>query len=789
MGVSAAVCRSSVFLRRLACASALAGVLALGVAWPSSHAFAQASAPEATLPGQLLLEADTLVYDNDANMITAAGNVRIAYEGKRIVARRVIYNRKTSRLFAVGEVQMVDVDGTVTYGDEVDISDDFRDGFVNALRIETTDETYFASESAERREGNVTTFHTGVYTACKPCEEEPETPALWRIKARTIIWDGKAKTIRFIRPRLELFGLPIAFFPAMTVPDHTVKRKSGFLFPQFRSGSGLGFGVSVPYYHVFSPSMDLTTTVTGFTRQGFLGEAEWRQRFNNGEYSIKAAGIYQMQPENFAANTVDRSATWRGMIGTKGRFQINPRWTFGWNVLAQSDKNFSYTYEINGYRDYYHRSELYLTGLSGRNYFDLRAFRFQIQERALTGSNEVQPWVLPSFDYSYTPDEPVLGGELSFNVNVQGLHRDRLANLAAVPDPDFGPDRNISGLQGNSARLTAEAEWKRSFIAPGGLVLTPSLHGRGDAIYSDLSASSLAAINLKQWQGAPVDTDIRSAYYRAMATAGLEVRWPVLFSTASATHVLEPIGQIFARPDEPFAGTIGIPNEDAQSMVFDASSLFERDKFSGYDRMEGGVRANLGIRYTGAFGNGWSAHGLFGQSYHLAGVNSFASPDLVNAGAYSGLETDVSDYVGQIGLTSPRGLSLAVGARFDEKTWETRRLDASVASPIGKRVSVSARYSYIEAQPLYGFARDRHEVTLTGTAKVAEYWRVFGSATYDFESSKLLRNSIGFAYDDECFSFALTASQSRLPTTSEVSNSIGFRFSMRTIGDFGTTVD
>src|SRR5690606_41028964 len=98
-----------------------------------------------------------------------------------------------------------------------------------------------------------------------------------------------------------------------------------------------------------------------------------------------------------------------------------------------------------------------------------------------------------------------------------------------------------------------------------------------------------------------VASDVRSAYYRTMATAGLEARWPVLFSTTSATHILEPMGQTLARPNEPFGSTVGIPNEDAQRLVFDATNLFRRDKFSGYDRIEGGVRANLGIRYSGAF--------------------------------------------------------------------------------------------------------------------------------------------------------------------------------------------
>ncbi|MGO7704583.1 LPS assembly protein LptD, partial [Rhizobium ruizarguesonis] len=85
------------------------------------------------------------------------------------------------------------------------------------------------------------------------------------------------------------------------------------------------------------------------------------------------------------------------------------------------------------------------------------------------------------------------------------------------------------------------------------------------------------------------------------------------------------------RPDEQLAGRL--PNEDAQIFVFDATSLFDRDKFSGYDRVEGGTRANVGIHYTGTFDSGYKLHGIFGQSYKIAGQNSFATDDLVNVGA------------------------------------------------------------------------------------------------------------------------------------------------------------
>ncbi len=763
--------------RRELCAAAGALTLALllGALSPTSVAAQaldelQASA-NISPNAQMLLEADELIYDNDGQTIAAVGAVRIDYDNNQLVARKVTYNQRTGRLFAEGNVEIVQPDGTRIYADKVDITDDFKDGFVNALRVETTDNTRFAAESAERTAGKVTTFNQGVYTACEPCKDNPDKPPLWQIKAKRIIWNGEKKTVRFERARLEFFGYPLAFFPVFEIPDPTVKRKTGFLIPGASYKSALGLGVKIPFYLALSPHYDLTLNGTGYHKQGFLTEAEWRQKFDTGDYSIKVAGIRQLNPEEFNLGTVDRAAETRWMVGSKGRFQINPRWVFGWDLLAQSDKNFSYMYGLSDYSTYLQRNDIYLTGLSGRNYFDLHLMKFSLQEQtaSATGSSDPrQPWVLPLLDYSWYAPNPVLGGELSFTLNGQGIRRYQRDFLTA--------SNSLPGVEGASGRFTGELEWKRTFIAPGGLAVTPLLALRQDATFVDLEGNS-----------AFLDTATisRTEAYRTMATAGVELRWPILFSSTSATHILEPMAQFFVRNNERFAGQL--PNEDAQSMVFDATTLFERDKFSGFDRMEGGTRVNLGLRYSGSFNNGWSAHALFGQSYHLGGINPFASADVVNAGAFSGLESDVSDYVAMLGASNNRGLTFAARGRFDEESFEMRRGELEV-SFAGTPVSVSGRYTFIQAQPLYGFPDDRHEIGGTASAKLETNWRVFGSATYDIVSKTLVKDSIGFAYDDECFSYSLTGTETRSSTNpdAEPKRSIGFFVSLRTIGDFGT---
>ncbi|MGU3574848.1 LPS-assembly protein LptD [Brucellaceae bacterium C25G] len=718
---------------------------------------------------RMLLQADELVYDRDVQTVVAQGAVQIEYDGNRLVADKVTYNQKTNRMTASGNVQIVEKDGNTIYTDEIDVTDDFRDGFVNGLRVETTDDTRFIAESAERSGGEITTFNNGIYTACQACEKNPDRPVLWQIKAQKIIWNGARKTVRFERGQFELFGMPLAFLPAFEIADPSVKRKSGFLFPGFAYKDKLGFGVKASYFWNLAPNYDLTVSTTGYTQQGFLTEAEWRHRLESGSYNLRVAGIHQLNPDKFNSNTTDSTNTNRGMIASKGDFAINTRWQYGWDVMAQSDKNFSRTYDIEGYSSQTQTSKIYLKGLGERSHFDLNFYRFDVQEDKLSSNkSEVsskQPWVFPSLDYLYVAPDPVYGGEFTVTNNLQVLYRKNQYDSGTRGQANY----RVPGVSGTNARFTTEAEWKRSFITEQGLVITPLLALRGDAI--GVNSNSIDVT--------------RSQAFRGMATAGMEVRWPILFSSTSSTHIIEPTAQIFVRNNEPYAGEM--PNEDAQSFVFDATNLFTRDKFSGYDRVEGGTRANLGFRYSGNLNNGWAVYGLAGQSFQLGGLNSFATHDFVNAGAESGLQNRTSDYVAMLGLSNGEGFNLAVRGRFDRKTVSLKRGEIEAVQSWSK-LTVSTRYAYIAPQPDYGYTRERQELALSASAKLNDNWRVFGGGTYELVSNTLVRASAGLAYDDECFSYSMVYSQTRNPppsTETKPSHKIGFNITFRTLGDFG----
>ena len=89
-----------------------------------------------------------------------------------------------------------------------------------------------------RRGGNTTVFTNGRFT---PCKTNDGMPPLWCISAATVIHDQQAATITYQDAQFELFGVPVLYTPYFEHADPSVKRKSGFLMPEFASSSTLGY--------------------------------------------------------------------------------------------------------------------------------------------------------------------------------------------------------------------------------------------------------------------------------------------------------------------------------------------------------------------------------------------------------------------------------------------------------------------------------------------------------------------------------------------------------------------
>jgi LPS-assembly protein len=756
---------------------------------------------------QMLVQAREINYDYNNNKVSAVGNVQIYYGGNTIEADRVIYDQKTKRLHAEGNVRLTEEGGKVTYGEIMDLSDDYRDGFVDSLRLDTPDQTRMAATRADRSAGNYTVFHNGVYTACQACKDDPKKPPLWQVKAARVIHDQTEKMMYFEDAQIEFFGTPLAWMPYFSAPDPTVKRKTGFLMPAIGSSSVFGQAVEIPYYWALAPDYDATFSPMITTKQGPLLQGEFRQRLQNGAYDIRLSGLKQFNKEYFAPTNPTVSAPgyrdYRGSVETSGQFSINKNWLWGWDGVLLSDKTYlqDYNPRLSAYHftDPYSQvqnsavSQLYLTGQGDRSFFDARTIYFlgfspfDVQAQI--------PIVHPVIDYNYIFDRPVIGGELSINSNFTSLSRSQ-ANFdairqAAVTTAAGGTNPCtqtadttqynaancvLRGVPGTYSRFSTEAKWRKSVTDKFGQIWTPFASVRADA-------ASLQTYNQPGVSNFVTTGD--SNLVRAMPTIGLEYRYPFISTHAWGTQTIEPIAQVIARPNETQIGSF--QNEDAQTLVFDDSNLFRVDKFSGYDRVEGGGRANYGANYTAQFNQGGFVNVLFGQSYQLFGQNSFAQASPTNTGLDSGLATRASDYVARASYQPNSTFKLTSRFRFAENDFTVQRAEYEVSANFN-RWSTSLLYGDYAAQPDIGYVNRRQGFLGTAAVKLDANWILRGSALYDVRNNQFTSNMIGVAYVDDCFILGLNyvTGYTYGSGAAVLNHTVMLQLSLRTLG--GTTV-
>ncbi len=755
---------------------------------------------------QMLVKADELNYDYSNNRVIALGRVQIYYSGTRLEADKVVYDQKTKRLRAEGNVWLRDADGKVITGDTLDLTDDFRDGFVDSLRLEGTDKTRFAAPRATRSPDQITVFESGVYTACEPCADDPRKPPKWQVKATRIIHDEVEKMIYFENARLEFFGIPMFWWPYMSAPDPSVQRKTGWLPPTFSTTGNYGLAVTTPYYWALAPNYDLTLTPTVTTKQGLLMQAEWRQRTETGSFNVKAAGIYQLDPQAFA----DRNGAnypgaikARGSLEGSGRFALNERWTWGWDALLVSDKTFFQDYGLQGYVTQNYNSfrnaisdtgtsQLYLTGRGDRSYFDARVM--YTLGLSLADSQSQLPVIHPVVDYVYVFGQPIMGGEVSVRTNLTSLTRESaefdaisrnaITNNLCAPttaDPAMKTPANclLRGIPGTYSRVSAEATWRRTIVDPIGQVFTPFV-----SLRADVASASI--------QGEPGVSSFvppgENTVARAMPTVGLEYRYPFIGVQSWGTQTIEPIAQLIARPSETNIGKL--PNEDAQSLIFDDSNLFKVNKFSGWDREEGGTRVNYGVQYTAQFNQGGTISALAGQSYHLFGTNSFAVADTANTGLDSGLQTQRSDYVARVSYQPDKTYMFTTRVRLDQETMAVQRAEVEGRANF-ERWSLSLLYGNYAAQPDIGFLARREGVLGSALLKVTPNWAVLGAARYDVTNAQFNQYRLGFGYIDDCLAISMSYITDYGYTYSPVTNNsiqaginhtVMLQMSLRTLG-------
>jgi LPS-assembly protein len=651
--------------------------------------------------------ADSVEYDREAGIVTATGHVEAWQNDHVLHADRVTFDRNTNVVAASGHVVLVEPDGQTIFSDYAELTQGMRDAVLRGMRGLLAENGKLVANGGRRTEGQINEASRGVYTTCDLCKGHPDDSPLWQIRARTITQDLQNHRIEYNDAFLDLYGVPVFYFPYFSHADPSVRRASGFLVPYAgQLSSEVGYAIGVPYYYVIDDTSDATITPLLGTKAQQLG-VEYRKRFNEGTLTVDGAiASDENKPE--------------GYVNAVGRFQYNDTWRYGFNLFPASSANYLRDFRIPGQNDILTDS-VYAEGFGVGAYARVDIRGYQTLNNSINQST--LPFVLPRYEYSFFGEPDALGGRTSVDFNTWNVVRQ---------------------LGTNDQRVGTSLNWDRPFAGNLGEIYKLTFH-------TDAAAYNANALN-DQPNYSTLDN---SDYARAEPTAALMVKWPFVRNGSFAgEQLIEPIVQLIGAPNTGSGANDKIPNEDSLDLEFTDANLFALNKFPGIDRLEGGMRANVGL-HSAWYVGGATLDGLVGQSYREHKDSTFP--------AGSGLTGNVSDIVSRLSFAPSSFFDITSRFRFDKSNMDVRYAEgiASIGRPI-LRISGGYLYTpndpyniYQQPAPTQGqyYYLPRNEISLNASSKISDRWSVSGFDRTDLELGKPVAAGATARYEDECLIF------------------------------------
>ena len=725
--------------------AALAAALAMSA---SPAALAQALEPQASTEqtDRVLLEADELVNDELAQTITAEGDVHVRYQGRTLRSDRLVYDLNSGVIRAIGNVEIVLEDGSVTYANEIEADEAMNVGAASELRARLGGTSTLAARAALRHGEGESELRNVIYTSCPICETG-DRPPTWSLRARRAIQDRESRTISYQGAVLEIAGVPVLYLPYMAHPDPTIERASGFLPPDIGRNRRLGTFYEQPYYWAISPSQDLTASVRVHGNVNPLIGLEYRKRFWSGELEIDTT-FTEEQLFDTDGNTFD-DQLFRYSAFAEGRFQINEDWHWGFGLERVYDDQYLRRYDIDGpgerrgpYIGHDTRliSQLYGVGQTRHSYTSVSFVGFQgLRE---TDTSDLLPVILPFAETEHVFLDPVLRGQVRMAVNTAVLLRE---------------DNDDTALfEGNDGRVSGTATWRKDMVFGPGMVFSPFAQGRGDLYHVETAE------------------DEYETFARALGLAGAEVSWPFMRPGERFDLIIEPV--VMAAYASNDAEDPRIVNEDSLAFELDDSNLFRPNAAPNYDLWEAGARVSAGVRATARARSGESASLLFGRRWRDEEATGFTDAN--------NLAGNTSDWVAAVQADLGSGFGAEARFRLEDETLDLQRIDLGVRASMG-RFTLATRYFGVD-ETLAPPDDPSQQVAAQLGVDLARGWRMQLGVTRDLDSDINLRQDIRAIYEDDCtfLEIAYTRNDTERGTIGP-DEGIQIRIGLRSLGVFG----
>ena len=663
--------------------------------------------------------ADEVIYDSDADIVTASGEVRMSRDGNYLAAKQVVWNRKTDEVRATGDIVLLTPEGDKLVGDEVVLTDQMHDAAVNNLLVVLESGGRIAAQRATRR-GQVTTLDNAIYSPCPVTTETgcPKRPS-WAITAARVIDDPSQNRVRFVGGRLQLFGVTLPLLPVFNISRGT-GGATGWLVPDISLSTKKGLEIALPYHWQIGPNRDLTLTPHVYTGVLPAFEAKYRELNSLGAFQIGGFLTYgTIDKVNPAVKSTRHGL--RGYFEANGKYQLTPEWSITSSLRVATDKTVTRRYDLTS--DDRLRNVINVERITPDSYITIAGWAFE-GLRAEDKQKKI-PIALPAMDARFRLND-IVGGTVELEANSLAILR-------------------IDGQ--DTQRAFARAEWNLKRLTPWGQQLTLTAYGRGDVYHTDETGETLV----------PIYRGIEGWHTRGIGALAADLQWPFIGPLMGGIQRVVPRVQLVLTPP---TSNFDIPNEDARSVDLEDSNLFALNRFPGYDRWEDSSRVTYGLDWSFERPN-FAVDSTIGQSVRFRkSLNIFPEG--------TGLNDPVSDIVGRTRIRYGRLIDITHRYRLDKSNFAVRRNEVDLT--VGTQQTY-AQIGYLklnrDIDPTIEDLRDKEELRVAGRVLFRRYWSIFGATVIDLtdrredplsvaDGFQPVRTRLGIQYEDDCLQLGVT---------------------------------
>ena len=292
---------------------------------------------------------------------------------------------------------------------------------------------------------NLKIINKGIFTSCK----KNKNCLPWFVKAEKITHDKKKKQLIYDNAVLNIYDIPVLYFPKFFHPDPTVKRQSGFLKPQFNNSNVLGDSLIVPYYNVLSDNKDYTLTTHAFNKNFIMLENEYRQvnQSSNLKLNFNYVNNYKSSIDNKNKNISSLFAKYSKNL----EFDNFNESSLNLSVEKVNNDTFLKVFDQNIQKNDLKPKNMNVLNSKAELTLDSSDYNFKsgftIYEDLQKNSSDRYQYILPYYNFDRTFYEKNLRGNITLSSNGNNSLIDtNVLNSVATNNLNYSSDDYVSNL-------------------------------------------------------------------------------------------------------------------------------------------------------------------------------------------------------------------------------------------------------------------------------------------------------------------------------------------------------